>query len=120
MKTMYLPALAVLVLIFAAGAAYAQPMPQYYYNYNTNISPPQYVPSGVGAGACGSCQAQTCPTLSTPACTGCGPIVTGYPASDCCNVAPARCGAFCTSGQTSPGWPYNFCSEYWLRPDSNY
>lgn len=119
MKTKYLPVLAVLALIFAAGAAHSQSMPDYYTNYSTNISPPQYVPSGAGAGPCVTCPAaQTCP--SVPACPGCGPVIVGYPASDCCNVAPVQCGAFCAAGQTAPGWPYNFCSEYWLRPDSNY
>lgn len=31
-----------------------------------------------------------------------------------------RCGTFCQAGQTPPGWPYGWCDEYWLRPDSNY
>lgn len=37
-----------------------------------------------------------------------------------CEAAPPRCGAFCQAGQQSPGWPYNWQSQYWLRPDTNY
>lgn len=70
---------------------------------------------------------QCCPQVSKPAataqgpCDTCGAIVTGTPASDCCNVAPmGTCGAFCAAGQAAPGWPYNWCDEYWVRPNSNY
>lgn len=117
MRKIDLTALAVIaVLALAAGMASAT-MGDYNYNYNRNISPPQYVPSATGAGPCTVCPAP----VSKPACPGCGPVVTGYPASDCCNVAPmGECGAFCTAGQTAPGWPYNWCSEYWLRPNSNF
>ena len=115
MKKTYLTALAVVAVLALAGViAIAQPMPAYNYNYNSNISPPQYVPSGYGAGPCATCAA-------VPACKGCGPVITGSPASDCCNVAPmGTCGAFCAAGQAAPGWPYNWCSEYWLRPNSNF
>jgi hypothetical protein len=52
-------------------------------------------------------QQPTCPTLRCP------PV-------DCCEIAPQTCGAFCQAGQLSPGWPYNWCSEYWVRPNTNY
>lgn len=42
------------------------------------------------------------------------------PPVDCCRIAPQTCGAFCQAGQLSPGWPYNWCSEYWVRPNTNY
>jgi hypothetical protein len=46
---------------------------------------------------------------------GCG----AGPSWDCCNVPPTTCGAFCAAGQAPVGWPYNWCDDYWLRPDSN-
>jgi hypothetical protein len=39
----------------------------------------------------------------------------------CCPAANASvCGTFCAAGQTPPGWPYGWCDQYWLRPNSNY
>jgi len=31
-----------------------------------------------------------------------------------------RCGTFCAADQTAPAWPYGYCDDYWLRPDTNY
>ncbi len=30
-----------------------------------------------------------------------------------------QCGTFCSAGQQLAGWPYGWCDEYWLRPNSN-
>lgn len=58
---------------------------------------------------------------------GCGPA-TCVPAETTCTVwntcnpdtAVNICGAFCDAGQQPAGWPYGWCDEYWLRPDSNF
>ena len=76
-----------------------------------------------------------CCTANTNSCPSCGagcntpaydrtPIC--YPASSgsgpcCIPVDPwKQCGAFCTAGQLSPGWPFGWHASYWLRPDSNF
>ena len=89
--------------------------------------------AGVCAYNCNTCQpamtvtTPACPTtMSCPAPCGAGPQCWVQPTTDqyvpeaCCGVAPPSCGTFCAAGQTPAGWPYNWCSEYWLRPDSNY
>jgi hypothetical protein len=104
MKSTYLLALAMLaVFVFAGGIAYAD---QYDYNYNYGYQAPRMTqPAATGAG----------PSTCCPA------AVNQCPAVDCCTVTPTgTCGAFCASGQNAPGWPYNWCSEYWLRPNSNF
>lgn len=107
MKIGYILALA-MVLAFVAGAAYADYNSNAEYNYNYGYSPAQpqvCQPARAGAGPA------TCP----PTC------VTACPTADPCNVVPqGTCGAFCAAGQNAPGWPYNWCSEYWLRPNSNF
>ena len=102
MKTLYLFALASLAILVAASvSAYAD---DYYYGSgNTEIS--QYDTTRIEG--CGSYVVQQQLTLT--------PIPEA-----CCEIAPASCGAFCEAGQVTPGWPYNWCDEYWLRPDSNF
>lgn len=41
-----------------------------------------------------------------------------YPTCDPVEQAK-RCGAFCSAGQQPAGWPYGWCDEYWLRPNTN-
>lgn len=104
MKSTYLLALAMLtVFVFAGGFAYADQ------NDYPGIQVPQVSqPATTGAGPTTCSPAQT----ATPAQRGAGAS---------CDVTPrGSCGAFCAAGQASPGWPYNWCDEYWLRPDSNY
>ncbi len=92
-----------------AGAAYAGQSDYNYYNgayssYQGYAPCAQSCPSCVGAGP-------TCPWPNSPM----------TPAPDLCNVTPTgTCGAFCAGGQQPPGWPYNWCSQYWLRPNSNF
>ena len=108
MKSTYMLALAMLAVLVFAGGAYADrgdydysSVPGFGYPGNTYYGQP--VPSGAGAGP--SCVWPNCPST---------------PAPNSCNVTPTgQCGAFCAGGQQAPGWPYNWCSEYWLRPNSN-
>ena len=108
MKTEYLLALAMLaILAFAAGTVCADVNQNAQYNYEYGYyqqMPPGSMPASTGAG----------PTTRCPAGVPC-------PTNDLCNVVPeGTCGTFCEAGQASPGWPYNWCSEYWLRPNSNF
>ena len=74
-----------------------------------------------------NCKSASCPTPAydrTPICvidtspSCCGPMGAG---PQVIQVDPwAKCGAFCSGGQLSPGWPYGWNSEYWLRPNSNF
>ena len=79
-------------------------------------------------------QAKCCPPVAQPVCPSCAspawdrtPIITypnyrtGAGPWQCTMTDPwvSPCGAFCSSGQLSPGWPYGWDAEYWLRPDSN-
>jgi len=104
MKTAYLTALAMLTVLAFAGVVSAdQPDYYYYYQYDQTPAASQSCPACVGAG----------PGYGTQ------PVATCPGAGNICNVNPLQCGAFCAAGQQAPGWPYNWCSEYWLRPDSN-
>ena len=108
MKIDYSPALAMLVILaLAAGFAYAgvDQNAQYNYDYGyTRQMPPGSMPASTGVG----------PTMRCPAGVPC-------PSNDLCNVVPqGTCGAFCEAGQAAPGWPYNWCSAYWLRPNTNF
>jgi len=103
MKSTYLLALAMLaVFAFAGGLAFADQ------NDYPGIQVPQVSqPAATGAGPSTCCPPRTVNVCPTP--------------GSSCDVAPAgTCGAFCAAGQVSPGWPYNWCDEYWLRPNSNY
>jgi hypothetical protein len=106
MKSTYLLALAMLAVLVFAGAAYAD-QNDYNYGYSNNHQTNQNCqtcPAATGAGP--SCAWPNCPNTPSP---------------NVCNVTPTgQCGAFCAAGQQAPGWPYNWCSEYWLRPDSNF
>ncbi|MGI6295448.1 MAG: hypothetical protein ACOX3G_05115 [Armatimonadota bacterium] len=78
--------------------------------------------ASAGANSQNNSKATVC-TPAQPASTAAGPVVCPVVAKstvDCCEVAPSSCGAFCQAGQQSPGWPYNWCSQYWLRPNTNY
>lgn len=108
MKVTYLLALAALVVFALAGSVASAD--QYYY---PNTQAPRMVqpvpvasqPAYAGAGPCTFCP--TTNQITTPV--------------DCCTIVPTgTCGAFCAGGQNAPGWPYNWCSEYWLRPNSNF
>ena len=78
----------------------------------------------VNAPSCAACSPgcdKTCPTPAydrTPVCT-ITPTVANPTAVSC--VDPwSDCGAFCKAGQLSPGWPFGWHADYWLRPDSNF
>lgn len=106
MKNIYTLAVALLAILAFAGTAYADIVDYNYgYYYNNQINQGcQTCPASTGAG----------PNCVCPSCT-CAP------APDPCAVTPkGQCGAFCAAGQQAPGWPYNWCSEYWLRPNSNF
>lgn len=102
-------------------------------------------PAAVSFAAYGDYAYQTSPNTSSQYCTSACPNAQGckwvtiYSAPDqgigagpagtpvmvcpapCCPADEAlTCGAFCAAGQVSPGWPYGWCDEYWLRPNSNY
>jgi|GEM_PF-1333729 len=112
MKTTYMLALATLAVLALVGAAYAD-YGDYNYGYNNYSSAPGFASA---TSCCPSCAAGT---GAGPACA--WPNSPATPRPDLCNVVPTgTCGAFCSGGQQAPGWPYNWCSEYWLRPNSNY
>ena len=71
-----------------------------------------YCPNVCNAG--GDCQGGAWQTSQLPNCQ--------CPTLETITETPEwqRCGTFCEAGQTPPGWPYGWCDEYWLRPDSNY
>lgn len=124
-KQMVFAVVAMAVLVIAAGSAYAyeyvngawvegNPVvcPNYAGQAQTIWACPKSTPAQMGAGP-GTCpaQANTCPSCS---------MMTIYP-GPCNQIANAsQCGAFCSAGNQPVGWPYGWCSDYWLRPNSNY
>lgn len=127
MKTLIVSA-AVVFALAAMGGAYAD-----------NGGYAQGQPQPVTAGCPQPCpapqpEAKCCPTAAKPVCPSCPnpawdrtPIVV-YPNARM-GAGPAQivttdpwvspCGAFCSSGQLSVGWPFGWTDEYWLRPNSN-
>lgn len=104
MKTLYLIAFASLVILVAASVSAYAGADDY---ANDGIRVYQYNPTTIEGRGPGPYAVQPQYTLT--------PIPEA-----CCEVAPPTCGAFCEAGQVTPGWPYNWCDEYWLRPDSNF
>lgn len=104
MKILYLIAFSSLAILAAASASVYANIDDY---GNSGIRIYQYTPTTMEGRGPGPYAVQQQYTLT--------PIP-----EECCNVAPHACGAFCEAGQVSPGWPYDWCDQYWLRPDSNF
>lgn len=100
-----------LALLFAAG---------------TSVSADQFIYLD---GAWVNATKEICPRVTQapmagagPAPMTCLPVQTTCTPCDSCNPQTAYkiCGTFCTAGQQPAGWPYGWCGDYWLRPDSNF
>ncbi len=94
-------ALALLALAGAGAFADTAPVNQYGAGITQPCPPPELL--GRGPGTCVPAQT-TCTIWDT-----CNP-----------DTAINICGTFCDAGQKPAGWPYGWCDQYWLRPDSNF
>ena len=126
MKTLTFAAMLVLALGIVGAACADNPC----CGQPAKVSCPQPCPvPQPEAKCCPTTAPSVCPSCSNPAwdrspinvCpnlrTGAGPAV-----GQCVIADPwvSPCGAFCSSGQLAPGWPYGWQDEYWLRPNTNY
>ncbi|MCE5197795.1 MAG: hypothetical protein ABFD54_18380 [Armatimonadota bacterium] len=101
MKMLY--AVAILVMLLAAGSAFAADNQCYTQPSGERMCTPCPAPAWDRTPVC---EVQTPSGICPP----------GVP-----RVDPwVGCGAFCQASQLSPGWPYGWQSEYWLRPNSNF